>query len=251
MKFLLSSSFLFFSLLNSFGYLPTLETGNQWDIKKPMGLGIEINNSYFVGCDTTINNQTFKKIIATESKSLLGIYREDVENQKIYKWNTSSKTEQLIIDYDLEVGETFEMDQISYDVDSIKTKLIYGTLRRVIYLNELLSFIEGVGNSMYGVHTFQGFQKINDFSLNNNDCLTTSLEDFYLSKANIYPNPSLNYFIFSNAKMLNKKATISNAYGEVIKHIEIQENNDVSDLPSGIYFLKLNENQKLYKLVKR
>lgn len=58
--------------------------------------------------------------------------------------------------------------------------------------------------------------------------------------ASVYPNPANNVVNIKNANFQYEKVTVKNIFGQVVQEInEYTEQVDISDLPSGVYFINL------------
>lgn len=85
--------------------------------------------------------------------------------------------------------------------------------------------------------------------------MATSLMVKNLTSAFIYPNPATNSIqIYSNKMNINQRFAIFNQLGIEVKSGNIQkevEGIDISDLASGIYFLRMpNQTNTSYKIIK-
>ena len=72
--------------------------------------------------------------------------------------------------------------------------------------------------------------------------------EFELSKVDIlvYPNPASNYIVIENMGV-GETVQILSANGQLVKSFQIENNNQqtaIDDLPSGTYFIKVNNQIK-------
>lgn len=100
-----------------------------------------INETHYTFLETCKNDPTF-----TNWQKSNYYFREDTINGKVYLFADNS--EQLLYDFSLEVGDSLAMNDFYLHVDSVKTELIAGKNRKVIYFEDLcepLVMIEGIG----------------------------------------------------------------------------------------------------------
>lgn len=82
--------------------------------------------------------------------------------------------------------------------------------------------------------------------------LTDLNENLENTEVGIYPNPSNGIFNINTAKAF-ESATVTDSYGKVLVDLKGDSKIDISESPSGIYFLKVVYSQgvsKVYKLVR-
>jgi hypothetical protein len=238
------------SSIKSQEYIPTLVEGNNWDVMKGLGMGAYVNYSYVIRCDTLINNLNYKKATSLNSISEYGLYREDINSKRIYKWNSDLQSEELLIDYSLELGDTIVIGWQTLTVDSIRTNELYGLERKIIYLDYAQYFIEGIGYSLFGIHDFGGWQKITDFKetdLNCNLTLTTNSNEETIT---IFPNPTSGIIKINRKDLHETSGVIINNLGQIVKAVEFIKVIDLSELVSGIYYLRIKENNNLFRIIK-
>jgi len=80
-----------------------------------------------------------------------------------------------------------------------------------------------------------------------NEFETSSIVDINQNLLKIYPNPAKNTIkISSELSLLNKTVKIYSVSGKLIQTCKLNGNNEIeiSNLPKGIYFLKINNNQQ-------
>jgi hypothetical protein len=132
------------------------------------------NKEYFLGADTLIAGNIYKGIYKMGHGSFqyfspppgpqncTGTYsyvndtvadaflRQD--GKKLLIWNNTMQMEELLYDFDLNVGDTVPNSHINYlgsvdTVVSVDSILIHGQFRRVIHTQEGIELIEGVGSN--------------------------------------------------------------------------------------------------------
>lgn len=228
-------------------YIPTLSEGNKWDIWRNFGMGSSSEFSYFVRCDTFINNRNYKKAMYANNPKVIGYFREDTLLKKIYKWNKDSETDQIIIDYGLTKGDTFVIRGSQYVVDSTSYKLSYGKLRNHIYFNNYQYFIEGVGYSFSGLLISGYYETILNFEEEKESCPNLVSENV-LDK--ILPNPTSGFLTIYRSNPNSVWVTVFNSVGQVIKKVKTSSFIEMYELATGFYFLQIGNEKKLYKILK-
>jgi hypothetical protein len=98
-----------------------------------------------------------------------------------------------------------------------------------------------------------GCQNTGSISLKVNSCVGITETQNQLLSFDIYPNPSNGVFYFYKSNTKTLTLSVCNALGEVIKKVEAIENKteiNLNNYPSGLYFIKSNENNGITKIVK-
>lgn len=74
-----------------------------------------------------------------------------------------------------------------------------------------------------------------------------------LPKISVFPNPADDYFTLNIEANGIENIVVYDLSGKKIKTFSVQEKYSISDLPSGVYFVKINgnEQQSLVKLIKK
>src|SRR5690606_23554836 len=117
MKQILLFSLLLFATSNNFAQI-TIEENKVWTVLS-QGFGPDYHTFAikFSG-DTTINNIVYKKMLSSADSSLANswgqsnIFMREDSLHRIYKYNENE--EQLLYDFSLEVGDTFEVHFYQY-----------------------------------------------------------------------------------------------------------------------------------------
>jgi Secretion system C-terminal sorting domain len=252
-----------------FAYLPTIEKGKRYQIVKPMGLGQFIIYYHEINCDTIFETagNTYKytkvNVCDTFGNKLGGssFLREDTIVGKVYFKDSAATTESIIIDYSLQIGDSFYFANNNFTsfVDSIKYKFVYGKIRKVIYFDAALTFTEGIGCSFWGVLPSQNiggsnaYAYINQVSSGINNCTPTSISSNYIAprKINVYPNPSSNSIAINidNIPILvDFNIRIQSVIGQLIYNGKCKNSAtiDVSKYATGLYLVQLNINENTY-----
>jgi hypothetical protein len=127
----------------------------------------------------------------------------------------------------------------------------------VFYFNNLGMYVIKVDiyDSSGQIASFAQEVSVVDCGESNNERFGAS-ENYGTSnpKINVYPNPAINILYIDLSESENQIANIFSVNGKLIMRIRLQQQNeiDISDLISGIYFLEIeNEKQKaIFKVVK-
>ncbi len=215
-----------------------------------------------------------------------GAIRQDTLNKKIYIVLTDSTTERILYDFSLQIGDTINsvLHDLANNIASCGVETIYlidsilisGNYHKAFYIqggcgDMSLSFIEGIGSS-YGlifpnvfgqVESHLSCTKVNGqtyYPSNTSSCnLTTSINSLDNTFAvNIFPNPTtgeLNIKIVPSTHS-SVSVIIINTLGEIMFKEKINSTGnklDISSLPKGLYFIKLNsgENTIIKKIIKQ
>lgn len=251
-----------------------LDSG-YWKVNKitggPSGPGPSYNYYYKLCGDTTINSIPYKRLFAAienlngPPQALIyqphGYFRQDPVTKCSYFRQMTVNTDSLIMDYNLNVGDTIKRGFYSSGLSQnmsviIKTdSLILGNIRhKVLYTDTTLNafyppgvwFLEGVGNvcgflepitiPLSGYATFlQNF----DQSYSCDDL--ASIQDLQgMKNLFVYPNPVSNELHVATPLFVSK-LIISNAAGKQLKVFtpgtDFREFSvPVSELSRGIYY---------------
>ena len=84
----------------------------------------------------------------------------------------------------------------------------------------------------------------------NNESSTTVLKDLPKNNFTLFPNPATNTIFINTSKEKLKKLTVFSIFGEKIIHETHTNKIDISHLKSGMYFIKINNNQAI-KFIKQ
>ena len=139
--------------MNVMAYQPMLVEGRLWTThvyEDPIEYSIKaaINDTmiYRIAGDTIINEQTYKVIQWTNSDHKF-LMREDIDEQKIWAFDTEKNTEKLVADFKLNVGDRLDFikettcENISYIKDNEGN-----ILKRMTFVgNNNFTLVEGYG----------------------------------------------------------------------------------------------------------
>ena len=215
--------------------------------------------------DTIISNQVYKKVLKSEAEIPVnwgyeGGIRE--EEQKVWYLSRYESEEIQLYDFTLEVGDTITFpwwDQLI--VDSISYININGEDRKQIYFAPLVYFmehwIEGIGSNLgilqsgssMVVGWYTRFLCMSEdgeliyMNPNYSSCylVSTNIEEFQISRIQVYPNPTRDKIIIENSENVNiESISLIDLNGRVLLNFEkyIKEI-DLSGFSKGIYLLKL------------
>ena len=210
-----------------------------------------------------------------------GAIRQNISLKKVYIYYRQSSTEQLLYDFDLHVGNTLQATMITPAntnyVHKIDSFLVSGNYRKRFWIwykagtpptsadSGYAALIEGVGSTQ-GLLTSLGppfevtcglsCEKVNSNTIfPNNTTTCSSLHITGIDKKEIklsfkvFPIPFYSSATLQANKNLNNATlTIYNSFGQQVKQIKniyseaivLQRDN----LPSGLYFLQLTQDDK-------
>jgi hypothetical protein len=176
-------------------------------------------NEYYsitINGDTLINNQTYRQLKTPSVLSFStgncggfhsgyrGAIRNDAANKKVFYVPPTDSTEQLLYDFNMQVGDTLKGYIASFaiqtdTVQSIDSVLVGNTYRKRWIINNCYNvhFIEGIG-SVYGL-------------LERSPGCVTDLPDYSLTCFQqtgqvIYPTSTINCQIITSAKTLKNQS---------------------------------------------
>ena len=226
-------------------YLPTVIEGNHWTIRKHLGMGGYIDYGYSIQCDTLINNKLYKEV-KQDNQSLLGWVREDTTKQDVFFIKYGQSEENHIISYQVNEKDTFWLNGYPIICDSTSTIHIFDESRKIIYFNNFQAFIEGVGNSFYGIYDFGFYQTIEGFTPDSIFCepMTGQFVPNCALELTVFPNPTSDYLEIRNPTDLASHYRITDQAGitmflsEQIADPPLRI--DTSNWPNGTYILFVN-----------
>lgn len=252
-------------------YVPII-TENQdveFNVCHPLFDGTS-NETYSYLGDTIINSIEYKVI---GDNWFQGYLRQNSSNSKAwFKENDSS--EKLIMDLDMEIGDSIFIDCEMYgqrfskavkidtinsmkviELDYIYPQILSSPTDTIKY--RPLKFIEGIGTNgfifyqiddtefhLYGFLLETVFKDTNKVYENLEDCtFPVSTKDLELLPIQIFPNPTSNFINIVNNKKINiVSLNIFDIYGKRIftkYNIDYDERIDVQSFNRGLYFLQI------------
>jgi hypothetical protein len=279
-------------------YIPLIDTTIYWDIAEhSMGhicnYSYRLPTRYFFKGDTVINGMNYKKVYAydfmTEDPGSPGcppfvidttyyltdiFMRENLDEQKVYRYFPNTHSEELLYDFSVSIGDTLFGYAVVDTIYSVTTN--DGLSRKCISFNKRCRncgdrFIEGIGGPQGPFELpFEFFEEgyfilcIKDESSVIEDIsgcydFITSINEKNLNyNLKIYPNPvsDLLHIDFKNISG-NKLVKILNVFGQKIDSYSTNEKNieiDFSKVKTGVFFVNIvtdvSENMN-YKLIKK
>ncbi len=209
---------------------------------------------------------------------LFGLLREDTAQRKVYgiRFNVNPDDcfygiEGLLFDYSVNQGDSLELCQAFLGpmvIDTVYYSNEFGYNRKHFQLDWLNyngnSLIEGIGSS-YGLFEEIGaaykwtlFKVLLCYTLDDvTDCdVITRTESKQYSRVEIYPNPVKNnilYLKLPEGGHRDWQADISDLYGRVLLHVQIEysvEQLHLPDLAPGIYTIEVYNRQQVFAVEK-
>jgi hypothetical protein len=292
-------SILVFSQLHSQSYTPFPELPSRWhDSNTYCDFGVMMGQYYLNNitseADTSISGTIYKKIFNEPSsawgscliqpngtftyfpKNYVGALRQDSFQKKIFFLPRDSSSEQLLYNFNLQVGDTIPTlfyvsppsnikFSIVASIDSFVSNTInykryhlniFDSIQQQFFLGN--SWIEGIGSDgglfhqIYNRFTMgAGEQSLTCFSTNGNtifpifsqtDCdMINSINHFYEINISAYPNPASEFITIRSFSTTSY--TILSIQSQPLLSGTAQPNQSISisQLPNGIYFLSVFE----------
>lgn len=246
--------------------------------------------SYIMEGDTTINNILYHKIYrsgrysehcslnsptnwVTINKEFTGAFREDINQKKVYFWYSYLSQECLLYDFSLSVGDTLgnmcDNTAYSYHVTSIDSILIGNAYHKRFNFNcSNNSIIEGIGCTaglLEPLCPFEFLGNLKCVSINNNTVYPDNITNCEIitkehlpeetKKVMIAPNPfSESTSISFGKELFNVNIQIINLIGQEIRsYLNVSGSNlqiSRNELNSGLYFIKLIQNNRIISVEK-
>ncbi|MES2515327.1 MAG: T9SS type A sorting domain-containing protein [Bacteroidota bacterium] len=242
----------------------------------------DYTTTYFDG-DTTINGQNYyKRFSVTVHNNLapalsnVSFVREDI-NGYFLSYSPTSGTETIFFDNQLiansQIGNAFpypgatctvnDIDTVAFDFKQLKhlygvnTQLYTGSMEGIGVIG--LACVTGVeGGGGLSCYTKQGnslqFGTIScsSFPLPQKTSTVTAVSNHFIDRSiTLYPNPASTILTISDKQNLFQAASIyiTNALGQTVMSSSFSEQLNISQLPLGVYFLVL-ENDDTRKAIK-
>ncbi len=232
--------------------------------------------------ESEIDGKIYNNVIYEQFPSIIGYIRQDSTNSKAWYRSIEENNEYLIMDLNLNVGDTFSVNYIIYgSEEAVVTKIDTFQNRKRVTLNyeygggfisDTISFIEGIGPNTFFLYQVENIYSPVDqlfgfltckkykngvlefeYDPNDNDCIyfTSTKDKIYENKIFIYPNPTKDSFTISispksNIENLNYK--LFDQFGRGIKSSAINnEYTKVSISQKGMIYLVILDNHKIIK----
>ena len=256
---------------------------------------VYFQSKFHIEEDTLIEGNTYKKIRQNYSYLQFDILGNDTlfylpnetrlnflreENMKFYRWRNES--ESLIIDFDLELGDTVQGAFTTEEIIEIDSVMIGSEYRKIFYTDWNSEIYEGIGTNK---GLFEGLSFLGEEGIGILLCYSENEEtyDFYdgwlpdeledpacdqvfLTNTKvrvvdknliISPNPVEDWMKISCEENGNLSIKILDATGRILKEIEEKEVKDLDinllELPSGVYMVvcRLEMEHFCKKIVKK
>ena len=261
---------------------PVWRQNSQCNNMAPGNLCIaDENYVYRVSGDSIINDTTYKVIWKSgvrtfysygptgfcnntqpeEIQEFVAILRQ--EGRKIFRRIGSEGQDQLVYDFELQVGDSLPLSGINFFNDIVvvsrDTILVNGEERLSYQFNNapVSYYVEGIGHSGgflqyippmlecgHRLHCY-GQNDVPLYPINPQDeCdYTVGIETEVASNEfSIYPNPAQDVLIIELNVAGNKTVEITNLNGQVVEKLNFSETKNqvsISALPAGVYFVKI------------
>ncbi|MEO6902522.1 MAG: T9SS type A sorting domain-containing protein [Bacteroidia bacterium] len=207
-------------------------------------------------------------------KQYAGAFRQDIPNKKVYLYQYGNDT--LAYDFNLNVGDTLATTCLTYwqpnhFVQSIDSVLVGGQYRKRFWIDGCTyALTEGVG-SMFGAFgyiacPFESGADLWCMRINNqiawtystgSSCTLTSINKNSIveNKISISQNPfSTETSLTTTYNLINSTLSIYNSSGQLVKQIKNIFGQTITlhrdNLVSGIYFLRLTQDNKIFAIEK-
>lgn len=261
----------------SFGqnYYPLIRPNLVWQILHGNGAYIcdkKDGHQYFFQGDTIVSGIYYQKIntlpiIALNGNPycppfavdgnfpafLSGLMREDTITRKVYIYNYSINSEELLYDFNLVAGDTLNSYLTAQViVDSVGLiSLPNGGLRKIFYLDSGENYIESIGGSQgiqFQLYQGIGFWEIpiciseNNIPIWGGQCFgTVGINENLQESKMVYPNPFVNEFTFkSNYPEVTEIILYNSISNEIFrKSFSNSTIINTENFESGIYVYKM------------
>ncbi len=247
---------------------------------------IDYYNSYYIGSDTLINNLSYHSFQIPAivyhagpdctppgyyvlPGKYAGAFRNDHPNKKVYIVPEADSIEQLLFDFDMQVGDSLKgflsvcAPNVSCDiVISIDSVLVGNSYRKRWFVNPYYNvyFIEGIG-STYGLLRYIP-ANMSDHDAINLDCFQQNAQNLYPDTLGscplltsvatlpspeniikIHPNPSKgNINVDLGSTKISESWTLFSLNGQVIQSEKIHSKNqfEIKGMSPGFYLLTIS-----------
>jgi hypothetical protein len=230
--------------------------------------------------DTSIGGQTYHKLITPFVQSFStgtcgsgriagyqGSIREDSLNRKVFFVPPSQSAEQLLYDFNMQVGDTVKgyLESFAYPSDtviSVDSVLVGTNYRKRWNINSCynISIVEGIGSTYgfyqatpgcitdapgYAITCFEehGQTLYPAFPTNCGLITNVSAIDDLSAQIRIFPNPSAGKTTLDFGKAHIKELQVTDVLGNVVykRILHLQTSLEINDLKAGTYFITLTD----------
>jgi len=268
MKRILFSIFFLISIfeIQAQTYTPMLENGKIWNMKyETWTVGVPNSTAttlygYFIDGTTSFNATSY--YILRDSRNTTVYYlREDVTNKKVYWLDTSTNTEKLLYDFNVQVGSIFNAEKLNAvftpterTVVAIGTEMKFGINTKFYTLastnnNNCVKVYEGVGFSPEGLindpincTTFDPNYRYTITNINQ----TLAVDNFIKNKVFLFYDARTQQISLNNVhKLFNIK--VYSTLGQIVLNTQLNGSLNISQLKKGLYFYTLSSNKTVLK----
>ena len=258
-------------------YYPLVRPNLVWQVMQGDGTVICLLSGgeqfYFQG-DTLVSGVTYQKIYFNPIISLIGnpycppfavdgnsptyfggLLREDTIVRKVFIYDYSTNTDELLYDFNLVAGDTLNsnfagMGSILF-VDSVSSiSLLNGGVRKIFYMNSGENYIESIGGSQgiqFPLVQGIGFWKVPICISENNipiwgGCIgTVGINENLQESKSVYPNPFLNEVTFQANHPEETEIILYNGISNELLRKSFSNSTTINteNLVSGIYVYKM------------
>jgi len=204
--------------------------------------------------------------------------REDVD-RKIYSKYSVNSDDMFLYDFSLQIGDTVPRSSSIYISNITYETMLNGENRRTLWLSDDSKgefWIEGIGSNR-GVYSPLCVPTTNNYSsymcalkcfFEKGESLIDSEEEFWNlgvyfpvpcklvytkvesycdnnKVVNIFPSPANDYLYIDNTNIEISNISLISIQGQIVKKFKSNITQlDISDVPSGIYFIKINSSRE-------
>ena len=250
-------------------YVPMIQEGNEWCTLEAI-VCKDTEGHYntlvnWLSGDTLINEVRFTKVMETLNGEgtpyQVALLRE--EDGKV--WETyNGNSEILLYDFTANVGDSLVCGYGDYFVlDSISIEQIGGVDRKKFWFGleydftgepyAMETWIEGIGSDLgllyCGSYYFCGgyyralcFHQDGELIWQNPEydaCVITSVEEINDKVISVYPNPAMETVTIDGVEAA--EVQVYNALGQLVKTVRDANEIPVTDLPQGVYLLRITD----------
>ena len=250
-------------------YVPMIQEGNEWCTLEAI-VCKDTEGHYntlvnWLSGDTLINEVRFTKVMETlngeGSPYQVALLRE--EDGKVWK-TYNGISEILLYDFTANVGDSLVCGYGDYFVlDSISIEQIGGVDRKKFWFGleydftgepyAMETWIEGIGSDLgllyCGSYYFCGgyyralcFHQDGELIWQNPEydaCVITSVEEINDKVISVYPNPAMETVTIDGVEAA--EVQVYNALGQLVKTVRDANEIPVTDLPQGVYLLRITD----------
>jgi len=268
MRKLLFSVLLIISILKiqAQTYTPMLENGKIWNMTyETWTVGIPnstvtTNYGYFIDGTATFNSIIY--YVLRDSRNTNVYYlREDIANKKVYLYNTNTNAEELLYDFNVQVGDVFNAAKLDPTITAsektvvaIGTEMKFGISTKYYTLassgnSNCIKFYEGVGFSPEGLIDYPinctTFDPSYRYILTNIN-QTLAVDNFIKEQIYVFYDSFTQQINLNNAnKLFNIR--VYSTLGQKVLDSPIKSSLNISQLRKGLYFYNLNSNKTILK----